>query len=264
MSSRDRELIEALITAFAAEQDHRTGDLSAMSEDRVWRLLRAFMNVRPAGLPRAEVLAIQDELLEGLNAAKGVISLDDADVAHSPLDPRLALWRGDITRLAVDGIVNAANSQMTGCWSPNHACIDNAIHTYAGVQLRAACDELMQAQGHEEPTGQARITPAFNLPSSYVLHTVGPIAAGNPTAEHEELLASSYRSCLELAEREGLKSIAFCSISTGVFGYPIELAAPVAVRTVREWLEETSSPMRVLFNVFSERDEAVYRPLLGL
>lgn len=164
----------------------------------------------------------------------------------------------------MDGIVNAANSQMTGCWSPNHAYIDNAIHTYAGVQLRAACDELMRSQGHGEPTGQAKITPAFNLPSKHVLHTVGSIAAGNPAPEHEQLLASSYRSCLELAEREGLKSIAFCSISTGVFGYPIQQAAPVAVRTVREWLEETGSPMRVLFNVFSESDEAIYRPLLDL
>lgn len=264
MSSCDRELMEALITAFAAEQENRMGDLTALSDERLWRLLRAFMNVRPASLPSAEVLAIQDELLRGLTAAKGVISLDDADVARSPLDPRLALWRGDITRLAVDGIVNAANSQLTGCWSPNHACIDNAIHTYAGVQLRAACDELMRAQGHKEPTGQAKITAAFNLPSKHVLHTVGPIAAGNPTPEHEQLLASSYRSCLELSEREGLRSIAFCSISTGVFGYPIELAAPVAVRAVREWLEETGSPMRVLFNVFSEHDEAVYRPLLEL
>ena len=152
---------------------------------------------------------------------------------------------------------------MLGCFVPGHHCIDNAIHTYAGVQLRLACAEQMQRQGHEEQTGGAKITPAFNLPSRYVLHTVGPIVRDRPTEQDEALLASCYRACLELAERRGLKSVAFCCISTGEFRFPHDLAAAAAVRTVQAYLAHTHSELEVIFNVFQDVDYALYRELLG-
>lgn len=173
--------------------------------------------------------------------------------------------RGDITTLAADAIVNAANSGMTGCWAPLHYCIDNAIHTFAGVQLRAACANLMAAQGYPEPTAQAKVTDGYNLPARYVIHTVGPIANGRPTDTHRRQLAECYRACLDAAAKAGLASIAFCCISTGVFGFPQEEAASIAVATVRRWLNEHPDvPMTVVFNVFSATDESLYRPLLGL
>ena len=170
-------------------------------------------------------------------------------------------YQSDITTLKCDAIVNAANSQMLGCFSPCHGCIDNIIHTMAGVQLRLACHELMQKQGHEEPTGQAKITPGFNLPARHVLHTVGPIVDGPLTREHEQLLASCYRSCLRLAAESGCESIAFCCISTGVFMFPNQRAAEIAVETVRNWLDETGSGMKVVFNVYKDLDLKIYTEL---
>lgn len=152
---------------------------------------------------------------------------------------------------------------MTGCYVPNHRCIDNCIHSYAGVELREYCAELMRSQGHEEPTGRAKITPAFNLPCRYVLHTVGPIISGRVTRRDEELLASCYRSCLELAAENGLESVAFCCISTGEFHFPNERAAEIAVKTVEEFMQKESSVRKVIFNVFKDRDEEIYRKLLG-
>lgn len=176
---------------------------------------------------------------------------------------RLRLWRGDITTLAADAITNAANSQMLGCWVPGHHCIDNAIHTFAGVQLRRACAELMEAQGHEEPTGLAKITPAYNLPARHVIHTVGPIAQGRPTARHRLKLAQCYRSGLDLAAENGLHSVAFGCISTGIFAFPQREAAEIAVRTVCEWLDtHEDAGITVVFNVFGDTDEAIYRSLL--
>ena len=177
-------------------------------------------------------------------------------------DRRLILWQGDITTLQCDAIVNAANSQMLGCFSPCHGCIDNIIHTMSGVQLRLACHEIMQAQGHEEPTGQAKITPGFNLPAKYVLHTVGPIIDDEVSPKAEALLASCYRSCLELAERHDLHSIAFCCISTGVFRFPPDLAAETAIRTVEEFLRKDTCVQQVIFNVFKDSDLEIYRNLL--
>ena len=177
-------------------------------------------------------------------------------------DGRLYLWQGDITRLKVDAIVNAANSQMLGCFQPLHNCIDNCIHTYAGIQLRLKCNEIMQAQGHEEETGKAKITPAYNLPCEYVIHTVGPIVQGPLTKKHEELLASCYQSCLDIAEENGVKSIAFCCISTGVFMFPNKRAAEIAVETVKNWLDETGSDMKVVFNVYKDIDYLFYKNLL--
>lgn len=179
-----------------------------------------------------------------------------------PLQPSIYLWQGDITTLQCDGIVNAANSQMLGCFCPNHGCIDNAIHTFAGVQLRSACAELMRKQGHEEETGKAKITPAYNLPCRYVLHTVGPIVSGRLTQQDCGLLASCYRSCLELAEQNSLKSIAFCCISTGEFHFPNDKAAEIAIHMVKEYKAQTHSRIEVSFNVFKELDYNIYRELL--
>ena len=179
------------------------------------------------------------------------------------MQPGLYVWQGDITTLRCDAIVNAANSGMTGCYVPNHRCIDNAIHTYAGVELRLACKKLMEQQGCSEPTGQAKITPAFNLPCRYVLHTVGPIVRDRVTRRDRELLASCYRSCLELAAENGLESVAFCCISTGIFHFPNQPAAEIAVKTVRDFLAGNTSVKKVIFNVFKDRDNEIYHRLLS-
>ncbi len=186
-------------------------------------LLRALMNVRPPRSIDRAFLDVQDAYLTAENAQAGVV--DASALSPCPADPRLVLWQGDITTLRIDAIVNAANSGMTGCYRPLHNCIDNCIHSRAGIQLRLRCAEIMEEQGHEEPTGQAKITPAYNLPSKYVLHTVGPIVEGALTQGHRDLLASCYRACLELAEKTGCGSVAFCCISTGVFGFPKRAAA---------------------------------------
>ncbi len=222
-------------------------------------LLRGLMNVRrPAGIG-TEFLQVQDEYLQGETAAKGVTDVADL----TPIQPGLYLWQGDITTLKCDAIVNAANSGMTGCYVPNHRCIDNAIHTFAGVELRLACAKLMEQQGYPEPTGQAKITPAFNLPCKYVLHTVGPIIGGRVTKEDEKLLASCYRSCLELAAENGLESVAFCCISTGEFHFPNDLAAQIAVETVNRFMNQKTSVKKVIFNVFKDLDKEIYARLLG-
>jgi O-acetyl-ADP-ribose deacetylase (regulator of RNase III) len=222
-------------------------------------LLRSLMNVRMAAPISEEFQKVQDEYLQEENRQRGIVDISDL----TPIAEGLYLWRGDITRLACGAIVNAANSGMTGCYQPCHNCIDNCIHTYAGIQLRNYCDALMQRQGHEEPTGTAKITPAFNLPCDYVIHTVGPIVHGALTQEHCRKLESCYRSCLELADQNQVKSIAFCCISTGVFLFPNEQAARIALQTVRSYREETGSEIAVIFNVFKELDEQIYRELLG-
>lgn len=205
-----------------------------------------------------DFLKIQDTYLKEETKNKGITDFTDL----KPLKKGLYLWRGDITTLRCDAIVNAANSALLGCFCPNHGCIDNAIHTYAGVQLRLACAKLMNRQGHEEETGKAKITPAYNLPCEYVLHTVGPIIEGRLTEKDKHLLASCYRSCLALADKSGLKSIAFCCISTGEFHFPNEKAAEIAIQTVREYRVQTSSQIEVIFNVFKETDFEIYRKLL--
>lgn len=180
----------------------------------------------------------------------------------SPERDNLYLWQGDITTLKCGAIVNAANSQLLGCFCPCHGCIDNAIHTFAGIQLRLACAERMKQQGHEEETGKAKITPAYNLPCNYVFHTVGPIVKGCVTKGDENLLASCYRSCLELAERNRINSIAFCCISTGEFHFPNGRAAEIAMQTVTEFMAQKQSEMKVIFNVFKDLDYEIYKKLL--
>lgn len=259
---RRHELLTFLVTQLSAERGRPAQVPVDAAPEQLWALVRALLNTRPPQPCAAQVLQAQDELLQGLIADRGVSSIGDAE--PSPSHPGLHLWRGDVTTLAVDAIVNAANSQMLGCWSPGHHCIDNAIHTFAGLQLRAECARVMKAQGHEEPTGRALLTGAYNLPSRHVIHTVGPVAAGRPTAEHCEQLASCYRSCLDLAEAHHLGSVAPCCVSTGVFGFPQEEAAGIAVSTVRDWLAEHGRSIEVVFTVFSDRDEDLYRGLLGL
>lgn len=221
-------------------------------------LLRGLMNIRSPRAIHPEFQKIQDAYLQAETAEKGITDIADL----SPIQPGLYLWQGDITTLRCDAIVNAANSGMTGCYIPNHRCIDNAIHTYAGVELRLACAELMEQQGYPEPTGTAKITPAFNLPCKYVLHTVGPIIDGPVTAQDEALLASCYRACLEKAAEQDLESVAFCCISTGEFHFPNNLAAQIAVRTVKEFLSRQTSVRKVIFNVFKDLDKQIYQQLL--
>ena len=221
-------------------------------------LLRGLMNIRMPQPVSSDFLTVQDAYLKEEISSDGIVEM--ADLVS--LQPELYLWQGDITRLKCDAIVNAANSQMLGCFCPNHGCIDNAIHTFAGVELRSACAKLMEAQGHEEETGSAKITPAFNLPCRYVLHTVGPIIADSPTKRDCELLESCYRSCLELAAENDLESVAFCCISTGEFHFPNEQAAEIAVRTVKAFLHQPTSVKKVIFNVFKDLDKRIYEKLL--
>ena len=228
------------------------------SEQEQKRLLRSLFNIRLPGLVSEEFLTIQDEYLQEEISRKGIMLLENL----TPEKDNIYLWKGDITTLQCDAIVNAANSQLLGCFCPCHGCIDNAIHTFSGVQLRLACAELMKQQGHEEKTGNAKITPAFNLPCKYVLHTVGPIIIGKVTPNDKDQLASCYRSCLVLADENNVKSIAFCCISTGEFHFPNELAAKIAFETVKNYKAQTQSRIEVIFNVFKEEDYEIYRKLL--
>ena len=256
-----QERCEWLIRALLDEMPQYQISSIPSLEARRWQLLRSLMNVRPPFPATDEFLNIQDQYLRQMTAEKGIV--DSESLSPSGADHRLVLWQGDITTLKCDAIVNAANSQMLGCFSPCHGCIDNIIHTMAGIQLRLACHNIMQAQGHEEPTGQAKITPGFNLPSKFVLHTVGPIIEDEVTHEDQKLLASCYLSCLDLASRNHLKSIAFCCISTGVFRFPPKQAAEIAVQTVREYLKQGTSIQRVIFNVFKDSDWEIYHRLLS-
>jgi O-acetyl-ADP-ribose deacetylase (regulator of RNase III) len=221
-------------------------------------LLRSLMNLRLPAPMDETFLRIQDDYLKRLLKDKGVVEIKDMD----ELAQNVFVWKGDITRLHVGAIVNAANSGMTGCYQPCHNCIDNCIHTYAGIQLRLKCAEIMEEQGYEEPTGQAKITPAYNLPCDYVIHTVGPIVRGVLTEAHERQLASCYWNCLKIADENNVESIAFCCISTGVFMFPNARAAEIAVDTLEKYREKTGSSIKVVFNVFKDEDERLYKEIL--
>ncbi len=230
-----------------------------MADGEQKRLLRSLMNIRPPKTVSKEFLEIQDAYLQEECAKKGIISLSDIPSAQQGM----YLWQGDITRLSVDAIVNAANSAMLGCFVPCHGCIDNAIHSAAGVELRLACSRIMAKQKTQEPVGKAKITKAYNLPCRYVLHTVGPIIYGKVTKKDCDLLADCYLSCLELAAAYQLKSVAFCCISTGEFHFPNEKAAEIAVKTVQSYQKKNQNDLEVIFNVFKDTDYAIYRQLLG-
>ena len=252
------ERLEFLIKYLLQER----GEDFALPADggQLFRLYRGLVNVReplPAG---EDYLAVEDEFLRACIAGKGVTQ--SSTLTRCASDPRISIWQGDITLLDADAIVNAANSALLGCFAPNHACIDNCIHTFAGVRLRLACAEIMRRQGHPELTGTAKLTPAFNLPSRFVLHTVGPITDGSVSERDCELLASCYRSCFSLADEQGLESIAFCCISTGVFRFPNDAAAEIAVKTVQACLDGAKSIRHVVFNVFKPLDLRIYTELL--
>lgn len=249
------DLIRCLLAERKEYQD--IGVPSKLPDKR--RLLRSLMNVRPPAPVSKEFLRAQDAYLQERLVQRGITRLQDL----TPVRPGLYLWQGDITTLAVDAIVNAANSGMTGCYIPCHGCIDNAIHTYAGIQLRLECARIMAGQRGEEPVGQAKITKAYNLPCRYVLHTVGPMIEGAVTKTDREQLSSCYRSCLDLAAANGLHSVAFCCISTGEFHFPNELAAQIAIETVRDWQRQNPDKIEVIFNVFKDSDRELYKRLLG-
>ncbi|WP_020007662.1 protein-ADP-ribose hydrolase [Salinicoccus albus] len=224
-------------------------------------LFRGLCNVRPPEPVTDEFITVQDAFLTQWNTERPLTALNDLEAAA----PQIYVWQGDITSLAADVIVNAANSDFLGCTQANHECIDNIIHTRAGVELRLECDAVIKAQGRREPMGKAKMTKAYNLPADNIIHTVGPyIDARGVSPLKEKLLASSYRSCLALADEHGQSTIAFCCISTGEFNFPNKRAAEIAVQTTREYLNDSGSALNVIFNVFKDEDLYIYQTLLGM
>ena len=230
------------------------------------RVLRSLMNIRMPGEMAEDVLAVQNDYLKERAREKGVVTPKDIPVVRDVI----SIWQGDITRLAVDAIVNAANSQMLGCFVPMHTCIDNCIHSFAGIQLRAECSRQMSelriryGNDYEQPTAVPMLTDAYNLPAKKVIHIVGPIVRYGLTPELEKSLADCYRNTLDMCLDNGLKSVAFCCISTGVFHFPNRRAAEIAVDTVTKWLSEHDGQMeRVIFNVFKDDDRDIYKELLS-
>ena len=251
-------LIQVLLKEMPAHQEQAR----AFPQDELSqrRLLRSLMNVRPPMPLDPSFLAVQDDLLSAEREEKGVVEADT--LPDRPGHPGITVWQGDITRLKADAIVDADNDRLLGCFVPCHGCIDNAIHSAAGLQLRDECNRLMEQQGRPEPTGQAKLTDGYNLPARYVLHTVGPIIHGRVTPQDRELLASCYRSCLKLASEHELQSVAFCCISTGEFHFPNQEAARIAVQTVKEFLQAPTTVRKVIFNVFKDIDANIYDDLL--
>lgn len=247
-----------LIKELLREQPQYADIRIPKSENEQKNLLRSLFNVRMPAPADQEFLKIQDEYLKEETKRKGITDISQL----KPVQDGIYIWQGDITTLRCGAVVNAANSAMLGCFVPCHGCIDNAIHTYAGIQLRLACADMMRRQGKEEGTGKAKITPAFNLPCDYVIHTVGPIVHGRLTKRDKDLLASCYRSCLELAAEKNIESIAFCCISTGEFHFPNRDAAEIAVSTVKDFRKKTKCKTEVIFNVFKDMDRDIYRELL--
>lgn len=256
MTHTERRL--RLIEYLLGESDRYKNIQIPRDSEEQFNLYRSLVNVRMPAPISDEYLQIEDEFLKEETAQKGVTPITAIN-----FNKNIAIWQGDITTLECDAIVNAANSKLLGCFCPCHACIDNCIHTFSGVRLRLKCNELMENQLFDEPTGKAKITPAYNLPCKYVLHTVGPIVYGELTEKHKEQLASCYEECLKLSEKNGLKSIAFCCISTGEFRFPKDKAAEIAVRTVQGYKAKTNSGIKVIFNVFKDKDKEIYEQLLG-
>ena len=249
-----------LIEQLLAERSD-AADVKIPSEEQEQKdLLRGLMNIRMPELISDEFLKVQDEYLTAENQAAGTVGL--ADLSPIGADERLYLWQGDMSRLAVDAVVNPANSGFTGCYQWLHSCLDNILGSKAGIELRLCCNDIIEKQGCPEPTGQAKITPAFNLPAKHIIHTVGPIVQHRLTKQNEDDLASCYRSILKLADENGLSSVAFCCISTGVFMFPNERAAEIAVRTVKDYLDATGSGIKIVFNVFKDIDYMFYESLL--
>ena len=260
MTHREQRIY--LIQALLAEEARYINISIPEDEQEQKDLLRSLMNVRGPKPISEEFLAIQDQYLQTERDLRGVVDSEKLPAVSG--DPRLVLWQGDITALKADAIVNAGNRELLGCFYPLHTCIDNIVHSRSGIQLRLLCNEMMRAQGHEEPIGKAKITPAFNLPSRYILHTVGPMIHGPVGRRDCVQLASCYRSCLELAVENDCRSIAFCCISTGEFHFPNEKAAKIAIQTVTSFLDTQGGNIRVIFNVFKDLDLRIYQKLLGV
>ena len=258
--------LDYLVEAFKADSDEYKDLRTPVDQEGKRRVLRSLMNIRmPKALPES-VLKVQDEYLIGRAEEKEIVRLPDIPMLHDGL----SIWQGDITRLAVDAIVNAANSQMLGCFIPMHTCIDNCIHSFAGIQLRLACARQMEqlrkqyGEDYEQPTAVPMLTDAYNLPAKKVVHIVGPIVEDVLTSAHVKALADCYRNTLDLCAENDLRSVAFCCISTGVFHFPNQRAAEIAVQTVSEWLKEHDGSMeRIIFNVFKDEDKAIYESLLS-
>ena len=267
--------LDYLVESFKAEvPEYRRVRIPADKESKQ-RLLRSLMNVRSPKKTAAEVLAVQDSYLKGRALEKGIVNIRDISTVKESLGSGhrfadvISIWQGDITRIAADAIVNAANSQMLGCYIPLHGCIDNCIHTYAGVQLRDECSRRMRSlrlkfgDDYDQPTAVPMLTDAYNLPAKKIIHIVGPIVDSRLSAEHEEKLSECYRSVLDMCRENGLRSVAFCCISTGVFHFPNKRASEIAVQTVTEWLEANTGCMeRVIFNVFKDEDKYCYEEQL--
>ena len=257
--------LDTLVEAFKADSVQYKALQTPKDTDGKRRILRSLMNIRMPKKLDDSVLAIQDDYLQERVRENGIVELSDIPVIRDGL----SIWQGDITRLAVDAIVNAANSQMLGCFIPMHTCIDNCIHTFAGVQLRAECNRQMNqlrikyGRDYEQPTAVPMLTDGYNLPAKKIVHIVGPIVEGRLTKALENDLADCYRNTLNLCAENGLRSVAFCCISTGVFRFPNKRAAEIAVKTVSEWLDEHKGQMdRVIFNVFKNEDKDYYEKLL--
>lgn len=257
MNQSERRLY--LIGELLKEREEYASIQIPVSSSQQKQLLRALMNVRMPSAISKEFLNVQDAYLQQEIQERGIV--DEKDIPA--LEDGICIWQGDITGLKCDAIVNAANSGMTGCYVPNHKCIDNCIHSFAGIQLRLECEKLMQEQGYEEAVGKAKITNAYNLPCRYVIHTVGPVIYRMVTVHDEKLLASCYESCLELADENNLESIAFCCISTGEFHFPNRRAAQIATETVKNYKKKNTHIKKVIFNVFKDEDLEIYEQLLG-
>ena len=254
---RLRYLLEGLVAEY--KEKHNEYIDIPVSEEEQFILFRSLCNIRPAGGMSLEWMKIESEYLNILAHEKGIVTINDM----KEREPQIYLWQGDITRLSVDAIVNAANNQLLGCFAPNHKCIDNEIHTFAGIELRMECARMTEYMDMPEKTGVARMTYGYNLPAKHVIHTVGPIIYEAVTDKERRELASCYRSCLQLTNAYNLHSIAFCCISTGEFRFPNEEAAQIAVHTVRTYLKESNSKIKVVFNVFKDIDYDIYDKLLS-
>ena len=268
---KQEERLDYLLEAFKKDSV-RYQDLEVEDDYREKRMaLRSLMNIRMPGQMSGDVLRVQDDFLSEEAKEKGIVSLEEIPTVaerygnSNPFSDRISIWKGDITRLQVGAIVNAANSQMLGCFVPCHRCIDNAIHSAAGIELREECDHYMNRKriqygySYEEPTGQAVLTKGYNLPAKYVIHTVGPIVGGGLTQKLKEDLKNCYLNVLKCCIEHKIRSVAFCCISTGEFHFPNDEAAKIAVKTVTEFLKEHAAEFdRIIFNVFKDVDQELY------
>lgn len=265
MLNTQEERLQYLVEKFIEDSDDYKDLKVPYDTDTRQKILRSLMNIRMPKKMNEDVISVQDEYLRERAREKGTVTLSDIP----EIEDRLSIWQGDITRLEVDAIVNAANSQMLGCFIPMHTCIDNCIHSFAGIQLRDACNQQMgllrrkYGSNYEQPTAVPMLTEAYNLPAKKVIHIVGPIVQDQLTPQLEEDLANCYKNTLDLCQQSGLHSVAFCCISTGVFRFPNDRAAEIAVKTVKEWMNNHPGSIdRVIFNVFKDEDLEIYNSLI--